>query len=134
MGPLPRLLSLVWPGWQLFVPTLVTNPRSSVRDVAARAAGLGNGQFTPRLVRELRFVADRAWRALSTISMSVLTIQGREDYRIPSPTAARAFARIGAADKTMVWLDGVGHVVAADSCRDDVAARVIAWLRERVPA
>jgi carboxylesterase len=134
MGPLPRLLSTVWPLWQLVVPVLVASPRNSVRDPVARAQSLGSGQFTPRLVAELREVADRAWGVLSTIQVSTLTIQGREDYRIPSPTAARAFARLGAADKTLVWLDGVGHVVAADACRDDVAARVRAWLGERVPA
>lgn len=130
---LARVLASVWPLWGLAVPTLLANPHRGMLDAAARSENLGTGLFTPRLVRELARVTAAAWACLPRLSVPTLALQARSDYRVPPRHAARAFARIGAPDKTLEWIEGSGHIIAADARRDAIVARVSAWLDARLP-
>jgi carboxylesterase len=134
MGLLARVLARVWPLWALAVPVLLSSPRRGMLDPDARANHLGLGMFTPRLVRELARVTSEAWKRLARVTVPTLVLQARSDYRIPTERAERAFARLAAADKTLEWFDGTGHVIAADARRDDVAERVAGWLDSRLSA
>lgn len=130
MGRTARLLSHVWPAWQLAFPVLFANPARGIRDAAARAAQLGSGMFTPRLVRELRRVVDLAWTRLGKVSVPALVVHSRSDYRIPSRSATRAFARLGGTKKALVWREEAGHVLSADVGREEVFALVLDWLQQ----
>jgi carboxylesterase len=133
MGWQARLLSSVWPLWQLVRPYLFANTERGLRDPSARARSLGHATFTPRLVYELRTVVDLARAALPRVRVPTLVVHSRSDYRIPSPSAVEAFSRLGAADKSLVWRDGAGHVLAADTGREELSRLVAEWLEQRTP-
>ena len=59
---------------------------------------------------------------------ATLYVQAREDNRIAPAVAERAFALLGSVNKRIEWLDGTGHVIAADYQRARVAALTGAWL------
>jgi carboxylesterase len=134
MSSRARIGAWLWWAWQIFIPELASDPRRSLRDPAARARSLGTGRFTPRLVNELRKVADVARAALPRVTVPALMIHARGDYRIGSRSARRTFDLLGARDKSLVWRDNIGHVVAADAGREEVFRIVCDWLEERVPA
>jgi esterase/lipase len=64
----------------------------------------------------------------------VLVIHSRDDYRIPAASAVRSFRRVGATNKTLLWRDDAGHVLAADRGREDVAGIVADWLEGHLEA
>ena len=81
-----------------------------------------------QLVRELLRAADAARAALPSVTAPTLYVQSREDNRVTPAVAARAFASIGAPTKRLEMLNGCGHVLTVDFCRDRVASLVIEWL------
>jgi esterase/lipase len=89
---------------------------------------LAFGATTPHLTAELARIADRGRAVLSALRLPVLYVQAREDNRIPPTVAERAFAALGSTKKRIEWLEGTGHVIAADLQRDRVAALVGDWL------
>jgi carboxylesterase len=133
MGRVARTLAAVWPITSIVLPAVLSDPTRGIRDPVARTRSLAGRQFTPRMLNELRRVVNRADAALPLLTVPTLMIQGRTDYRIPSGSAQRAFDRLGCRDKTLVWVDNVGHVLAADSGAAEVCARAAEWLDERIP-
>jgi carboxylesterase len=105
------------------------NPRS-IRDAAARAASRGYGVVAPHLLRELVRVVARGRRALAHVDVPTFVVHSRLDNRIAPAAATAAFARLGAADKTLTWLDGSGHVITVDHERERVYALVTDWLKQ----
>jgi len=132
MGFRARLLSYLWPVWRVLLPELRGKPERGLVDREARSRSLGGGAFTPRMVGELRQVVDRARGVAGRVLAPVLVVQGRRDYRVPASSVRSGFGVIGSSDKTLVWRDGVGHVVAADVGREGVFDLVGEWLRGRV--
>lgn len=132
MGRQARLLSAIWPLWQLVIPNLIADAKRGLRDPDARSRSLGHGTFNPRLVRELRRVVDLAHEALPRVRVPTLVVHSRTDYRIPSRSATAAFTRLGAADKSLIWRDGAGHVLAADAGHEELSSLVATWLDQRV--
>jgi carboxylesterase len=132
MGRQARLLSAIWPLWQLVIPNLVSDAKRGLRDAEARSRSLGHGTFNPRLVRELRRVVDQANVVLPDVHAPTLAVHSRSDYRIPSRSASAAFARLGAVDKSLIWREGAGHVLAADAGYEDLVRLVGEWLDQRV--
>src|SRR5262249_48259869 len=120
MGWMARTLATIWPLTSVVLPRLLSDPNRGLQDPAARAASLGAGYFTPRRLNELRHVAARSRAAAANVSCPVLMLQGRTDYRIPSASAQRTFSRLASTDKELVWIDNVGHVMAADTAPVDI--------------
>lgn len=102
------------------------DPRSLL-DAEARAASLAYGATTARVLRELLTVVERAWDALPLVHAPTLLIQSREDNRLATDVPERALARLGAAERRLVWVEG-GHVITVDVDRDRVAREVEGWL------
>ena len=132
MGLMARLLAAIWPVWELFTPKLASDSLRGLRDAEARSRALGNPWFTPRLVAELHQVVRAAHQALPAVHAPSLVLHTRLDYRIPSRSATRAYEHLGSADKTLVWRDDSGHVLAADAGREEVYALVGDWLESRI--
>lgn len=132
MGWRARALARAWPLTQWVLPWITGQPERSLLDPVARAAARGVGGSTPRTVNELRQLVAAARRAAPAVRVPVLVVQGRNDYRVPSRSVRTGFAALGSPDKTLLWREGVGHVVAADRGREEVFALVQAWLGERL--
>ena len=123
--------------WGFAVPylrALDPTARRSIQNEAEAARSLAYGVFTPAALRALRITVARAIRALPAIESPTLMVQSREDNRIPATAAQRAFDRIGAVDKKLVWVTGAGHVITVDYGREHVFELVTEWLeRHRAP-
>ena len=126
------------PFWGAAVPYVSSVDRAaatSIQDQAEAARSLGYGVFTPAALRALRATVGRAIDALPNVTSPTLMIQSRQDNRIPADAAQRAFDRLGAPDKELVWVTGAGHVLTVDFGRDRVFQLVADFLdRHRLPA
>lgn len=113
----------------LVTPVLRGNTERSIQDPSERARSLGYRAMTPKLARELALIAERARMALPRIRVPTLLAQSREDNRLATTVAERAFAALGAKDKEILWLEGAGHVITVDYGRDKLIEAVANWLR-----
>jgi carboxylesterase len=127
--PLLRVLVRAAPAIGVVMPYVGGAGTQSIHDPAARAEALAYGATTPQLVRELVRAADVARAALPRVSAPTLYMQSKEDNRITESVARSAFAMLGAHTKKLEMLEGCGHVLTVDYCREKVATMVIAWLR-----
>jgi carboxylesterase len=127
----PRLRRLVRHHQLIHVltPVLRGNTERSILDPAERARSLGYRAMTPTLARELAIVAERARMALPRIRVPTLLAQSRQDNRLATAVADRAFAALGARDKELMWLEGAGHVITVDYGREQLIDAVAIWLR-----
>ena len=133
MPPIGRVLARTAAVWGLFVPVVSTSSERSVLDPTARASSLGYGAFTKRSLRALLDTAGRGFAALPDITSPTLVIQSTTDNRVASSATERAFARIGAADKRIEWVEGAGHVITVDFGWERVAARALDWMESHRP-
>lgn len=130
---MPRMLRWVArlaPLWTLVQPYPSSRSPGSVRDPAERDRSLGYGYFPPRALRALQRTARSAWAALPAVHAPTLVVQSREDNRISAADAERAFARLGAQEKRIVWVEGAGHVLTVDFGRERLFQLLGDWLEE----
>lgn len=113
-------LSLLWGVAVPYVRAIDPAAARSIHDREEAARSLGYGVFTPSALRALRATVARVIGALPNVRCPTLMIQSREDNRVSPPVAQRAFDRIGASDKELVWVTGAGHVITVDYGRDRV--------------
>ena len=113
-------LSLLWGVAVPYVRAIDPAAARSIHDRDEAARSLGYGVFTPSALRALRATVARVIGALPNVRCPTLMIQSREDNRVPPAVAQRAFDRIGASDKELVWVTGAGHVITVDYGRDRV--------------
>lgn len=117
-------------GWALpYLPSL--GSRSILDPVAAEKA-LGHGIITPRSLAAFHDIVLAANEALPLVRVPTLVVHSRGDNRIPSPVAERAFERLGAAEKRLVWTEGAAHVITVDYGRERVFELCADWLTRHV--
>ncbi len=115
-------------GWGTVASYVETMDPRSIHDTSERELSLGYGVMTPAALRALVRTSRLASRALPAIRVPTLMIQSRHDNRVPAAGAERAFARIGASDKRMVWREVGGHILTVDHGWEEVVADVAEWL------
>lgn len=123
-----RVLTSLWLLWSLWRAWVPSDPDASIHDPLARAASLGYGSSSPRLLRELRRVTAAAITAATRVTAPTLMVFSTADYRIPSWAARRSFARLGAPEKELRWVERSGHVITVDIDADTVTRLVVDWL------
>ena len=114
--------------WGLLFPAVRTASELSVLDPEARAVSLGYGAFTSRSLRSLRRTAARGFASLPRVTAPTLVIQSTTDNRVSTRSTARAFERIGAADKKLEWIEGAGHVITVDFGWQRVTREILEWM------
>src|SRR5688572_2428555 len=114
-------------------PWLPGRGNRSIHDPAEASRNLAYGVVTPRLLRELLTVVQRAQAALPALRAPTLMLQSCEDNRIPMEAAEREFARIGSPDRHLEWLTGCGHLISVDHGYPAVASRTVAFLSTHLP-
>lgn len=117
-------LSLVW---GLLQPQLAGRGERSVHDPVQRDAGHAYGTFPPQALRALVATAAAGRAALSRVSVPTLVVNSRQDNRIPRALAEMATAAMHAPVERE-WVEGCGHVITVDYCRDAVAALTLDFL------
>ena len=123
-------LSGLWGIAAPYVNAVDPSASRSIHNRAEAAQSLGYGVFTPSALRALHTTVTRAIAALPNVTAPTLMIQSREDNRIPPDIAQRAFDRIGATDKQLLWITGAGHVITVDYGRDRVFQLVADFLEQ----
>lgn len=114
--------------WRWIVPYFPSGGNRSIHDPAAAASALGHGILTPAALRAFYETMRAGAASLSGIRVPVLYVQSREDNRISVASAQRAFDALVAHDKTLVWLEGAGHVITVDFGHERVFELVAEWL------
>jgi carboxylesterase len=122
------------PLWGLVAPAVRSGDDASVRDPEERDRGLSYGVFTAAALIALRKTMRRGVAALPRVSAPTLMIQSREDNRIAAADAERAFARLGAHEKTLEWVSGAGHVITVDYGKDTVNSRLASFMEAHARA
>ena len=115
------------PMWGLLQPQLGGRGEQSVHDPAARDASHAYGTFPPRALRALIDSAAAGRAALAHITAPTLVVNSRQDNRIPMALAATATTSMRAPVERH-WVDGCGHVITVDYCRDAVADLTLDFL------
>jgi carboxylesterase len=132
MPPVLRLVAAMPAVFDPVVRRVSARSPLSIRDPQERAKNLAYGTSTASTLHELAKIVRHARESLPRISMPTLLIQSREDNRIKSQVAERAFADLGADEKQLVMTTAGGHVITVDYGRDRVAAEVRQWLDKYV--
>jgi carboxylesterase len=116
--------------WGPFVPYVraARSNQRSIYDVDERARSLAYGWFTPAAIRALVATVRTAVDALPRVRTPTLVVHSREDHRIAPSAAERAYARLGAPDKRLEWMEGAGHVLTVDFGRERIFALTAEWL------
>lgn len=128
-----RRLTRVAGLWGVAMPFVETRAEGSIVDPLARRESLGYGASTPRLLAQLRRVADEAVALAPRVRVPTLMIQSRSDNRIPPEAAQRVFDRFTAPVRQLLWLTESGHVITVDREREHVFAAVSSWLDTHAP-
>ena len=115
------------PLWGLVQPQLAGRGERSVHDPAARDASHAYGTFPPRALRALVATAAAGRAALPYVTAPTLVVNSREDNRIPRALAERATASMRAPVERK-WVEGCGHVITVDYCRDAVVDLTLEFL------
>jgi len=108
------------PLWGLVQPQLSGRGERSVHDPVARDASHAYGTFPPQALRALMATAAAGRAALPRVTAPTLVVNSRQDNRIPRALAETATASM-VAPVERKWVDGCGHVITVDYCRDAVA-------------
>jgi esterase/lipase len=91
------------------------------------------GCSSRRSLEALEYVAQGVMPRLGFATAPTLVCQSRQDNRLPEDQSRHAIARLGAEDKTVLWVEGAGHVLTMDYGWPALAETVIRWLDARWP-
>lgn len=123
-----RLGALLSHGWGAVVEYVSTIDPRSIHDEEERARAIGYGIMTPGALRALVRTARAAFDALPGIQAPTLMVHSRHDNRVQAAAARRAFERIGASQKRLVWREIGGHILPVDHGREEIFEAVVEWL------
>lgn len=85
--------------------------------------------YPTRAVPQFRAMIREAAAALPRVTVPVLLAHSRGDRLIPAENMPYIFARLGSADKEMLWLEKSDHVITEEGERDTLFARINAFMR-----
>ena len=117
--------------WSLVTRYLSGGGGRSILDPTAQRQQISYGCSTRRSLEALQRLANGTVVRLGFVRAPVLVLQSKRDNRLPEDQSRHAFARIGAADRTVHWVDGAGHVLTVDYGWEALAEETIAWLETR---
>ncbi|MGH9424268.1 MAG: alpha/beta hydrolase, partial [Thermoanaerobaculia bacterium] len=78
-------------------------------------------------------ITNQARASLSRIIAPTLIVQSRTDPRIANKVAERAYSKLGAVEKKLVWIENAGHIITVDYGHEKVFEEVRSWLAAHMP-
>ena len=113
--------------WSPLMPYARGGGEASVHDPVARDASRAYGSFSAGALSALVATAAAGRRAVPRLALPTLIINSEHDNRIPRAQAQAAVDAFTVPVEAH-WLDGCGHVITVDFCKDVVADLVLAFL------
>lgn len=113
--------------WSLAAPYVAGGGDSSIHDKAAQGESRAYGTFSSGALTALVETAKAGRAALPRLHMPVLVVNSANDNRIPREVAEAALRDL-APSAERHWVDGCGHVITVDYCKDVVARLVLTFL------
>ncbi len=113
--------------WSAGAPYVQGGGDMSIHDAHARAQSKAYGTFSRGALNALLATADAGRRALPRLALPVLVVNSTQDNRIPRDVAERALRTL-APSAERHWVEGCGHVITVDYCKDEVVRLVLAFL------
>ena len=113
--------------WSPLVPYASGGGEESVHDPVARGASRAYGSFSAGALSALVDTAAGGRCAVPQLRLPTLVINSNNDNRIPRGLA-QAAVNMFTVPVEAHWLDGCGHVITVDYCKDTVADLVLAFL------
>lgn len=113
--------------WSPLLPYVRGGGEASVHDPVARDASRAYGSFSAGALSALVETAAAGRRAVPYLRLPTLVINSEHDNRIPRALAQDAVNAFTVPVEAH-WLDGCGHVISVDYCKDAVADLVLAFL------
>lgn len=103
----------------LFMPYVDKGP-SDWHDLENLKTHISYSKYPTRSLAELKLLFEQLYHALPQIKIPVLLMQSRNDTGILPESMERIFEHLGTPDKKMFWLEGGGHVITREPCKDTV--------------
>jgi carboxylesterase len=128
MPPGLRRIARAAPLWGRLLPYLRSRDPRSIRDQREIALNRGYGVLSAGALATLERIVRAASADLPWVASPTLLIQSREDNRISPHAAERAYARLGARERRLMWTEGAGHVITVDFGREAVIEETAGWL------
>jgi carboxylesterase len=113
--------------WRLWTPYIRGRGDMSIHDAAERPKNLAYGTISPGALEALIRTAAAGRRSLPRLTMPTLVIHSINDNRIPRVVAEEVLKDL-APSAERHWIDGCGHVITVDYCRDVVSRLVLTFL------
>lgn len=114
--------------WDLVTAHLSGGGGRSILDPEAQRRIIAYGCSTRASLEALEVIAEGAAPRLGFVKAPLLFVQSRDDNRLPEDQSMHALTRIGSAEKTVVWVQGAGHVITVDRGWEGVATTTVEWL------
>ena len=112
-----------------FLPKALPDPAAPLRPHPRVAYAA----YPTRAIPQFRAMLREAAAVLPRVTAPVLLVHSRGDRLIPPENMPYLLERLGSADKEMLWLEKSDHVITEDCEREQVFARVSAFVRARAP-
>ena len=113
--------------WGSVAPYVRGGGEESVHDPVARQASRAYGSFSAGALSALVETAAAGRSVLPVVRIPTLIINSQQDNRIPRTLAQDAVDAFTVPPETH-WLEGCGHVITVDYCKDAVATLVLTFL------
>jgi|YNPNPStandDraft_1061719.scaffolds.fasta_scaffold04164_3 carboxylesterase len=103
----------------LFMPYVNKGP-SDWQDPENLKTHVSYPKYPTRSLAELKLLFEQLQNALPQIRVPVLLMQSRDDTSILPDSMEHIFDRLGTSSKKMLWLEGGGHVITREPCKETV--------------
>lgn len=103
----------------LFMPYVDKGP-SDWHDLENLKTHISYPKYPTRSLAELKLLLDYLHDALPQVKIPVLLMQSRNDTGILPDSMERIYERLGTSNKKMLWLEGGGHVITREPCKEIV--------------
>ncbi len=81
-------------------------------------------------VHEMLDAIERLKKSLPKVDAPVLILHSREDHTAAPESAEYIYHHISSAEKEIFWLEGYGHLLPLEDCRETVFERTAAFLQK----
>lgn len=116
--------------WLSYVIPFVPKPAGAPSDPEMSAAHVTYPAYPTRAIPHFRAVVREADAALPHLTAPVLLVHSRGDTGIPPENMPYLYERVGSPHKEMFWLERSDHIVTEETEREQLFARIIAFMRQ----